>query len=274
MKRFALITPLLLSQLFIASCTSQSTKQGSVGIERKQMLLLSESEMNQGADEAYQQVLSEAQEKQQLNTQLKQLERLQTIADRLIPQTVVYRQDAPDWDWQVNLIQSNQLNAWCMPGGKIVFYSGIIDKLQLTDDEIAAIMGHEMAHALRQHGRERASQMMVGQAGLTILSVATGAPSYAMDLSSMAMQVTIMLPNSRVHETEADRIGVELAARGGYDPYAAIKVWQKMAKQAKTSTPEMISTHPSHRSRIADLKQYAKRVEPLYLEAKKAYTVR
>lgn len=265
--RFILIFVVTFS---FSSCTSQSTKKGTVGVERKQMLLVSENEMNQGAENAYDEILKKAEKEKKLNTDPKELKRLTTIADRLVPQTKIFREDAPNWQWEVNLIQSDQLNAWCMPGGKIAFYTAIIDKLQLTDDEIAAIMGHEIAHALRQHGRERASQAMLGQAGLTIVSIVTGAPGYAMDASSMVMNVTFILPNSRTHETEADRIGVELSARAGYNPYAAVNVWKKMAKLSEDAPPEILSTHPSHDTRIDDLKNYAKKVEPLYKNAIKA----
>lgn len=254
----------LLASLTLVACFSQSTKKGSVGVDRKQMLLVSEKEMTQGAEKAYADVLNKAKKDKTLNTNPEQLKSLRTIANRLIPQTKIYRDDAPKWKWEVNLIKSDQLNAWCMPGGKIAFYTGIIDKLKLTDDEIAAIMGHEIAHALREHGRERASQAMLAQGGLTALSIATGGKGYAVDGASMVMNVTFMLPNSRAHETEADRMGVELAARAGYDPKAAVNVWKKMAKYSKGAPPEILSTHPSNKSRIKDLKKYAQKVDPLY----------
>ncbi|MGC9386567.1 MAG: M48 family metallopeptidase [Hydrogenovibrio sp.] len=258
----------LLSVSLMAGCSAPTTKKGNVGVDRSQMLLVSQSEMQTGADKAYAEILAEAKQNHTLNTDPKELKRLRTIANRLIPQTKIYREDAPDWDWQVNLLKSDQLNAWCMPGGKIAFYTGIIDTLHLTDDEIAAIMGHEIAHALREHGRERASQAMVGQVGLTALSIVTGLKGAALDVSSLVMQTTFLLPNSRTHETEADRMGVELAALAGYDPYAAISVWEKMSKIAKNAPPEFLSTHPSNETRIEDLKKYAAKVEPLYLQAK------
>ncbi|HHT00324.1 MAG TPA: M48 family peptidase, partial [Thiomicrospira sp.] len=187
----------------------------------------------------------------------------------LIPQTAVFRKDAPRWKWEINLIKSEQLNAWCMPGGKIAFYTGIINKLKLSDAEIAAIMGHEMAHALREHGRERASQAQLTQVGMAALQIFTGVQGPLLDATAMALEVTLTLPNSRTHETEADRMGVELAARAGYNPYAAVNVWQKMSKMSKGAPPEILSTHPAHSTRIKDLKKYAQRVEPLYLKSKR-----
>ncbi|AZR80901.1 M48 family metallopeptidase [Thiomicrospira sp. S5] len=268
-RYFWTISLLILPLMTLIGCSAQTTKQGSVGIERQQMLLVSEQEMQKGADQAYREVLAEAEKNHALNTDPKELKRLRTIASRLVPQTKIYREDAPDWHWEVNLLKSDELNAWCMPGGKIAFYTGIIDTLHLTDDEIAAIMGHEMAHALREHSRERASQQMVSQAGLTALSILTGIQGPALDASNMVMQTTFLLPNSRTHETEADRMGVELAARAGYDPYAAVSVWEKMGKLSKDAPPEFLSTHPSNATRVDDLKKYAAMVEPLYQQAKK-----
>lgn len=263
---------LLLGALLLSSSAcvnTQTTRQGAVGIERQQFMMISESQMTEGAQQAYSAVLKEAREKKTLNTDPKTLQRLRIIGNRLIPQTVVFRPDAPRWDWEINLIKSEQLNAWCMPGGKIAFYTGIIEKLQLTDDEIAAIMGHEMAHALREHGRERASQTQLTQVGLAALQIFTGIQGPVLDAAAIAMQVTFTLPNSRTHETEADRMGVELAARAGFDPYAAVSLWEKMSQKSQGSAPEFLSTHPAHDTRIQDLKKYAKRVEGLYLQARK-----
>ncbi|WP_373018522.1 M48 family metallopeptidase [Thiomicrorhabdus sp.] len=268
-----LLKPLFLSlSLFtLTSCVvgTQTTKQGAVGIERQQLMMVSEQEMNTGAVQAYDSILKEAREKKTLNTDPVMLKRIRSVANRLIPQTGIFRSDAPRWDWEVNLIKSDQLNAWCMPGGKIAFYTGIIQKLKLSDDEIAAIMGHEMAHALREHGRERASQAQLTQVGLAALQAFTGIQGPSLDLTAMALNVTLTLPNSRTHETEADRMGVELAARAGYNPYAAVDIWQKMSKANGNGTPEILSTHPSHDTRIKDLKKYAKKVEPLYLAARR-----
>ena len=268
MKKIQLI---LITLIFITlgACVSNSTKQGTVGIERQQLLTVSEEQMEKGAIKAYSEVLAEAKKNNTLNPDPKQLMRVRDIAKRLTPQTSAFRTDAPKWDWQVNVIQSEQLNAWCMPGGKIAFYTGIIDKLKLTDAEIAAIMGHEIAHALREHGRDRASQAQLKGIGLSILSIATGMQGPGIDLAATVMDVTLTLPNSREHETEADRMGVELAARAGYNPYAAVQVWEKMKALSKDAPPEFMSTHPSHDSRIKDLKNYAKKVEGLYQKQQK-----
>ena len=198
---------------------------------------------------------------------LAQVERVRNVARRLIPGTGAFRPDAPSWKWEVNVLSSNELNAWCMAGGKIAFYTGIIDRLQLTDDEIAAIMGHEIAHALREHARERASQTMMTNIGVSVLGAVLGAGQVGTDLIGTVAKVSFQLPNSREHETEADRMGVELAARGGYDPRAAISLWQKMAKASNGGPPQWLSTHPSNETRQGDLAQYAARVMPLYEQA-------
>lgn len=269
-KHHWILSLLIIGTLTLSACVTQTTKQGAVGVDRQQLLIVSEKDMQEGAVKAYAEVIEDAKKNNTLNPDAAQLKRVRDIANRLIPKTSAFRTDAPDWDWQVNVIKSDQLNAWCMPGGKIAFYTAIIEQLQLTDDEIAAIMGHEIAHALREHGRERASQAQLQSLGLAALSLATGIQGQTLDLASMAMNVTLTLPNSREHETEADRMGVELAARAGYDPTAAVHVWEKMANLSKDAPPEILSTHPSNESRIKDLKVYAQKVQTLYLEAKKA----
>jgi len=156
---------------------------------------------------------------------------VRAIANRLIPSTAAFRSDAPGWKWEVNVITSNEVNAWCMPGGKIAVYTGLINSLKITDDELAAVMGHEIGHALREHGRERASEQMVQQLGVTVLGVFAG--DIGAQLSQTVLDVTLSLPHSRTQETEADRIGVELAARSGYDPRAAVSLWQKMGQAGR-----------------------------------------
>jgi Zn-dependent protease with chaperone function len=226
--------------------------------------------MDKSAAVAYQNVLKEQGTKGNVNRDPQQVARVRAIATRLIPHTGVFRKDAPGWKWEVNVITSPEVNAWCMPGGKIAFYTGILEKLQLTDDEVAAIMGHEIAHALREHGRERASQQMATAVGASVVGAALGIGQSGTDLVGMVGQVTFLLPYSRLHETEADRIGVELAARGGYDPRAAIALWQKMAKlSGGGGPPALLSTHPSNEERIKDLGVFAQKVMPLYEQARK-----
>jgi len=254
----------------VAGCqTVQTTQAGAVGIDRQQSMIVSSAAVNQSAAKAYAQTTGAAAQKGALNRDAAQVERVRAIARRLIAQTQVFRADAPGWQWEVNVITSNDVNAWCMPGGKLAIHSGLISRLQATDEEIAAVMGHEIAHALREHGRERASQAAGQGIAVGVLAAVVGAPAGAADLTQLVLDYAFTLPNSRTHEVEADRIGVELAARAGYDPRGAVSLWQKMQKLGGSKGPEFMSTHPSHETRIADLQVYAARVMPLYEIARK-----
>ncbi len=250
-----------------AACASvETTESGVVGVERRQSMspLVSAEDINEGAREAYAQVLAQARAKGVLNTDAAQTARVRSISQRLIAQTPVFRPDAQKWAWEVNVIDVKDINAWCMPGGKIAVYSGMIERLQLSDAELAAVIGHEIAHALREHGRERASRAVTQGLVLGVLGAAAGVGQGGVDLAQLALEVTLNLPNSRGHEVEADRIGVELAARAGYDPRAAVTLWQKMDKAAGAGPPAFLSTHPASETRQADLAVYAEKVMPLY----------
>lgn len=262
----------LLCVTLLSACASVNTTGGGVvGIDRTQYMspLVSEKQMDATAVQAYKEILSKESKEGDLNADPNLTRRVRAVAARLIPHTAAFRKDAPSWNWEVNLITSDELNAWCMPGGKIAFYTGIIKKLNLNDDEIAAIMGHEISHALREHARERASEQAVAGIGLQVLAIGTGVGQGGADLMGMLYNVTFSLPNSRTHETEADRMGVELAARAGYDPRAAVTVWEKMTKVSGGQPPKWLSTHPSHEDRIADLTTYAQKVQPLYAQARR-----
>lgn len=253
--------------LFITGCAS-TTQGGAVGTDRRQLLLLSADQVNDMAAQAYAQTLQEAKQQQALNTKAPQVRRVRAIASRLIPQVAVFRSDALQWQWEVNVIASDEVNAWCMQGGKIAVYTGIIEQLELSDDELAAIMGHEMAHALREHSREQISQAMATQLSINIGASLLGLGQVGADMINQGAHLMLTLPNSRDAETEADRMGVELAARAGYDPRAAISLWQKMAQRSAGQPPEWLSTHPSHARRTQDLTRYAQIVMPLYEQAK------
>jgi predicted Zn-dependent protease len=255
----------LLAVAALASCqTVQTTQPGSVGVERQQTMLVSSADINRSAVQAYRQEMKKAAAKGALNRNAAQVARVRVIAIRLASASGAFRPDAPGWAWETNIISSKEINAWCMPGGKMAVYTGLIDQLNVTDDELAAVMGHEIAHALREHGRERASQAMAQAMVLSGIAIAVGASDGSLQLAQIVTDVTINLPNSREHEIEADRIGVELAARAGYDPRAAVTLWQKMAKAGGGGPPQFLSTHPSPDNRIRDLQVYAERVMPLY----------
>ena len=260
----------LVSTCLLVACTSTS-RPGVVGVERSQFMMISAAQIERISASSFEQQAKAAQKKNVLITSGPQYERLKTIANRLIPQTAVFRDDTHSWNWGLQLIDSPLVNATCAPGGRITFYSGIINKLNLTDDEIAAIMGHEIAHAVREHGRERVSQAMAQNVIANVALAAAGAGSaQSIDAANQIMQYVLVLPNSRQNETEADAIGLEIAARGGYDPRAAITLWEKMSKESKgKNPPEFLSTHPSNENRIKELSALMPRVMPLYEAAKR-----
>jgi predicted Zn-dependent protease len=256
--------------LCVAACqTVQTTQPGAVGVDRKQRMLVSEEQVEQGADVAYDQELDKARKQGALNSNQEQYKRVQTISQRLIPQTSSFRPDATQWKWEVNVQDSKDVNAYCMPGGKIMVYTGLINQLQATDAELAAVIGHEIAHALREHSRERLSRAYAEQIALAGIAFATGAGEGTMALASQISAVTFQLPHSREQEAEADRIGLELMARAGYDPNASVSLWQKMSKAGGGGPPEFLSTHPSGEARIRDLESNIPRVLPLYQKAAK-----
>lgn len=257
--------------LGVTGCTSTNTTNGgAVGVDRKQYMfnMVSEEEVNNTYAQAYAETLQEAQAQNALISKNdKQMKRLQAIADRLIAQVGTFRPDAKNWKWEVNLINSDEVNANCGPGGKIIFYTGIINTLQLTDDEIAAVMGHEIAHALRSHGREAMSKAY-GVSAASEVAGLFGVDTTNVNLAQTGVNYLMTLPNSRTNENEADLIGLELAARAGYNPEAAVTLWQKMNKLG-SSGPEFMSTHPSNDNRIASLQAAIPKVLPLYEAAKK-----
>jgi Zn-dependent protease with chaperone function len=260
----------LVSACFLVACANTS-RPGVVGVERSQFMMISAAQIERISASSFDQQAKAAQKKNILITSGPQYERLKTIANRLIPQTAVFRDDTHSWNWGLQLIDSPLVNATCAPGGRITFYTGIINKLNLTDDEIAAIMGHEIAHAVREHGRERVSQAMAQNAIANVALAAAGAGSaQSIDAANQIMQYVLVLPNSRQNEKEADAIGLEIAARGGYDPRAAITLWEKMSKESKgKNPPEFLSTHPSNENRIKELSALMPRVMPLYEAAKR-----
>src|SRR5919109_2441104 len=260
------VIPAALAVLCTACQTVQTTKESAVGVNRPQHFLISADAVNQSADKAYHDLLAQAQKQNALDRDPATVERVKRIASRLIPATGALRPDAPGWKWEMHVLSSKEVNAWCMPGGKIAVYTGLIDQLKPTDAELAAVMGHEIGHALREHGREQASQQMLEQLGVGILGAVTGVNT---QLAQTIADVTITLPHSRTQETEADRVGVELMARAGYNPHEAVALWQKMSKLGGGGQPpQFLSTHPSNESRIADVTQDANKVMPLYQAAK------
>jgi predicted Zn-dependent protease len=251
----------------ITGCeTVSTTSAGAVGVDRKQQMLVPSETIEQGAAEAYEAELKAARDKGVLNTDKAQLARVTTIARRLVSATTVFRPDAAAWNWQFNVQNTKDLNAYCMPGGRIMVYSGLIESLDLSDAELATVMAHEVAHALREHTRERVSRAYAQQLVLSGAAAVTGVSEGAANIANMVAEVTFQLPFSRDQESEADQIGLELMARAGYDPRAAITLWNKMAAAETTSQPKFLSTHPAPKERIKDIQKNLPRVLPLYAQ--------
>jgi predicted Zn-dependent protease len=209
--------------------------------------------------------------------------RISEIAGRIIDAAREYRPDSASWAWEIIYVDENIQNAHCLPGGKITIYSGLIDTLSLSDDEVASIIGHEVAHALREHGREKRSKAQVAQVAVGVLAIAAGIAGYKHKIDpALVMNTTrlaggaaasmfFLLPNSREMEIEADAIGVELAARAGYDPAAAQDIWRKMNSSSRV---EFMSTHPSSETRIGELTPVVARARDVYGHRLLASTIR
>lgn len=258
-------TLLVLPCIILNGCTT-TTDSGAVGATRPQLMLVSSAKLDQMAAQSYAKLKSDSSGKGALNRDAAMLQRVRAVAARIEPQTAVFRKDAPGWQWEVNVISSNELNAFCMPGGKIMFYSGLIDKLHLSDSEIAIVMGHEISHALREHSREQLSQAIAAQTAIDIGTALLGFGAGSADLASVGYEKLVATKFSRTDESEADRIGLELSARAGYDPRAGISLWQKMlrASQGGGRPPEFLSTHPAEENRVQQIEALLPTVMPLY----------
>jgi predicted Zn-dependent protease len=236
---------------------------------RKQFLIVPESQAIEASAQAYTQTLAQESQKGKLNTDPALKARVDKITGRLIPQATKYRPETADWQWSVAVIdEPKTLNAWCMAGGRMAIYTGIINQLKLTDDEIAQIMGHEIAHALAKHTAERMSEAVATQTALSIGAALLGGSTkgqLALQGAAIATTVGLQLPNSRRQEAEADRIGIELAAKAGYDPHAAPMLWKKMIDATGSAgKADWLSTHPAGEKRMESLSALIPEMMPYY----------
>jgi predicted Zn-dependent protease len=235
---------------------------------RSQLMLVSESAAISASSEAYTEVLSSARKEGRIDADPETKARVVAIAQRVVAQAVRYRRETADWDWQIAVIDAPEtVNAFAMAGGKMAIYTGIIDKLALTDDELAQIIAHEIAHALSSHSAEKMSVALASNLALTAYAVTGDRSELAITGAALAALMAVQLPNSRQMEAEADRIGIELAARAGYRPDAAAQLWAKMASESGARHPVFLSTHPAPQSRQRDLQTLAVQMQPLYEQA-------
>ncbi|MFA6902966.1 MAG: M48 family metallopeptidase [Gallionellaceae bacterium] len=265
--RFISLISACLACAALNGCAS-TTEGGAVGAQRSQLMLISSGELDKMAEQSYAKLKAEAGSKGELNRDAAMLKRVRAIATQIKPHTAVFRKDAPAWNWEVNVIASDELNAFCMPGGKIMFYSGLINQLRLSDDEIAIVMGHEIAHALREHSREQVSQAIAAQTAISIGTSLLGLGQTSAEISNSVYDALIATRFSRSDESEADDIGLELSARSGYDPRAGVSLWQKMiAAKSGGNPPEFLSSHPEDAKRIERIQSLLPTVLPLYEKA-------
>jgi predicted Zn-dependent protease len=260
-----LVVPALAQQ----AANADAGVRADVGKESTFARLVPAEQVEQAATQQYAQMMRKAADQRALGPDNHpQVQRLRAIAQRIIPFTEAWNPRARQWRWEVNLLGSQDLNAFCMPGGKIAFFYGILAQLQLSDDEVAAIMGHEVAHALREHARERMGKTAATRIGASVLSAFLGLGGTGDALLNMGSQL-LTLKFSREDESEADIVGMELAARAGYDPQAGVTLWQKMLAANKGAPPQFLSTHPSGATRIQDIEAKLPKVAPLFAAADK-----
>ena len=265
---------LLCSFLILTACATGSARQSNpsdgvrVGDTSSIKGLVPASQLEQLAGRQYLEMKKVAANKNALAADSNpQLIRLRVIAKKILPHAQLWNPDSQNWKWEINLFTSDEVNAFCMPGGKIAFYTGILEKLKLNDDEVAAVMGHEIAHALREHARDRMAKSQIGNIGANVLSQALGLGTLGSQALGQGLQL-VNLTFSRSDETEADLVGMDIAARAGYDPRAGISLWQKMGSLSKDRPPEWLSTHPSGDTRIYDIQRNLVDVLPLYAKTK------
>lgn len=236
---------------------------------RSQFMVVSERMAIGQSAAAYNSMMGELGKKKKIEPDGERVKRVRDVTDKLIAQAVRFRPDSASWAWEVRVINDPEtVNAFCMAGGKMAIYTGMWEKLKATDEEIAQVMGHEIGHALANHTQERMSVAYGTGIGTQLAAIALGARDATAALMQQAAVLAIALPNSRESESEADQIGIELAARAGFDPKAAVTLWEKMAKVGGKAPPQFLSTHPSPENRAARLKELGEKVQPLYLAAK------
>jgi predicted Zn-dependent protease len=243
----------------VAACATSPTG-------RQQLMLVSEEQAISASRQAYVQEMGKYKKEGKLVTDPRVLNRVAVITGRLVAQAIAMRPDSAKWEWSVQVIdEPKTVNAWCMAGGRMAIYTGLIQQVDPTDAELAQVMGHEIAHALANHTAEQMSMAMAGQAGVIAAGILSDKPAQAMVMAAAAAKLAVELPNSRAAENEADEIGIKLAAKAGYDPRAAVTLWQKMAKVGGgKAPPAFLSTHPSDAQRLQRLGGMVPRMMPLY----------
>jgi predicted Zn-dependent protease len=249
----------------IILCTFLLTACATSPTGRRQLMIVSEDTAISASKEAYVEMLKPYAEKGKIDNDPALKDRVYRITGRLIAQAIKMRPETKSWDWSIKIIDDPKtVNAWAMAGGKMALYTGLVNQIKPTDDELAQVLGHEIAHALAKHSAEKMSVGMVSSIGVAAVGIAADSKGLALTGAALAAALAVQKPNSRAAESEADRIGIELAAKAGYNPQAAITLWQKMAKVGGQGPPQFLSTHPSPANREKKLAEYVPEMMPYY----------
>ncbi len=249
---------LILCVTLILACATSPTG-------RRQLMLVSEDSAIAASRQAYVEMLKPYEQQGKVDNDPALKKRVYRITGRLIAQAIKWRPETKSWDWRIKIIDEPEtVNAWAMAGGKMALYTGLVNKIKPTDDELAQVLGHEIAHALAKHSAEKMSIAMASSIGVVAVGIAADRKGLALTGAALAAALAVQRPNSRAAESEADQIGIELAAKAGYDPRAAITLWQKMAQVGGKGPPEFLSTHPSPANREKKLAEYVPEMMPYY----------
>jgi predicted Zn-dependent protease len=250
--------------LILATLAALVTACATSPTGRRQLMLVSEESAIVSSKEAYLSTVQELDKAGKIEEDPAIIERVETITGRLITEAIAMRPETADWEWSVAVIDDPEMvNAWCMAGGRMALYTGLLEKIQPTDDELAQVMGHEISHALAAHTAEKMSMQIVTSVGVAVVGIASDS-NVALSGAALGAMLAVNLPNSRSAEKEADRIGIELAAKAGYDPKAAATLWQKMGEVSGSGPPQFLSTHPAPDNRQEKLTRLAAKMEQYY----------
>ncbi len=257
------LVPALLA-VIVAACAVSPTG-------RRQLALVSEDSAIVASEEAYAMQIGDLRKAGKIVSESSSVaRRVDAITGRLVAQAILVRPETADWEWSIEVIDDPEMvNAWCMAGGRMAIYTGLIQKLDPTDDELAQVLAHEISHALANHTAERMSVAIATNAGVALAGVLSEDSQAAMSTAGLAAVLAIQMPNSRTAESEADEIGIELAAKAGYNPNAAISLWQKMASVSGGGPPQFLSTHPSPANRQERLAELAPQMMAYYEQARR-----
>ena len=228
-------------------------------------MIVSEDSAIAASKQAYAEMLKPYAQKGKIDNNPALKDRVYRITGRLIAQALKVRPETKDWDWSIKIIDDPEtVNAWAMAGGKMALYTGLVKKINPTDDELAQVLGHEIAHALAKHSAEKMSVAMASSIGVVAVGVVAENKGLALTGAALAAVLAVQKPNSRAAESEADRIGIELAAKAGYNPGAAVTLWQKMSEVGGKGPPEFLSTHPAPENREKKLAALVPKMMPYY----------